>query len=75
MISKAASRARKTYAITSGCVVNSLLRYQRKKSNEKEFDILFRPEKYFMYLSCKNTAGAFVPCALDFQKLVWVPLC
>lgn len=43
------------------------------KINKKEFDILSRPEKYFTYLLCKNTAGAFVPCALDFQKLVWVP--
>lgn len=40
----------------------------KEKFNKTEFDILCRLEKYFMYLLCKNTAGAIVPFALDFQK-------
>lgn len=41
------------------------------KFNKKEFDDLCRLEKYFMYLLCKNTAGAIIPFALDFQKLAF----
>ena len=46
------------------------------KINKKEFDILFRPEKYFMCLSCKKyRRGHRALCIRLFKKLVWVPLC
>lgn len=41
------------------------------KFKRKEFDMFSRLQKYFMYLPCKNTTGAFTPFALYFQKLTF----
>ena len=40
----------------------------RGKFNKKAFDTLSRLEKYFMYLPCKYTAGAFVPFCIRLSE-------